>query len=102
MGLDQLQQKDTYYVAVKIFLEKENQLFIFKDIYGNWDLPGGRIRVDEFEKPLSEVIKRKMIEELGDELRYKVGTPLVFMRHQRVESVPGNPTIRIFAVGYQA
>lgn len=102
MGLNELQQKDTYYVAVKVFLEDDDKLFIFKDIYGNWDLPGGRIKKDEFNKPLEDIVKRKIIEELGDDVRYELGKPLVHMRHERVESVVGNPTIRIFAVGYQA
>ncbi|MDD2806961.1 MAG: hypothetical protein PHW95_00365 [Patescibacteria group bacterium] len=102
MGLHELQQKDTYYVAVKVFLEKDGQLFIFKDVYGHWDLPGGRIKKDEFEKPLTDIIKRKIIEELGNEVTYQLGQPVVMMRHERVESVEGDPTIRIFAVGYQA
>ncbi len=43
-----------------------------------------------------------MTEELGNNFTYKLGKPIVFMRHERVEAVPGNPTVRIFAVGYQA
>lgn len=57
--------KDLYYVAVKVFLEDKGKLFIFKDKFGDWDLPGGRIRKDEFEASLDEVIKRKMSEEKG-------------------------------------
>jgi len=96
-----IEQKDAYFVAVKVFLEKEGKLLILKDSFGDWDLPGGRIRKDEFEAPLEQVIKRKMSEELGDEIRYAIGKPAVFMRHQRAENVPGNPTVRIFAIGYE-
>lgn len=35
-------QKDTYFVAVKVFLERDNKLLILKDNFGDWDLPGGR------------------------------------------------------------
>lgn len=94
--------KDLYFVAVKIFLEKDGKFLALKDNFGDWDLPGGRIKADEFERPLEDVIKRKMNEELGDELQYEIGKPLLFFRHERVEAAPGNPTVRIFAVGYQA
>lgn len=97
-----LEQKDLYFVAVKLFLEREGKLFIFKDGFGAWDLPGGRIRKAEFEAPLEQVIRRKMAEELGDGIAYSVGAPAVLMRHKRIEAAPGNPESRIFAVGYPA
>lgn len=93
--------KDTYFVAVKVFLKKDGKLLIMKDNFGDWDLPGGRLKTDELEAPLEEVIKRKMKEELGSDVRYTIGKPVVFMRHERKETVPGNPTVRIFAVGYE-
>ena len=94
-------EKDTYFVAVKVFLEKDGKFLILKDNFGDWDLPGGRIKKDEFETPLDAIIARKMSEELGDEIKYRVGKPIVLMRHERVESASGNPTVRIFAVGYE-
>lgn len=93
--------KDTYFVAVKVFLRKGEELLILKDSFGCWDLPGGRIKTDEFETPLEDIIKRKMSEELGDDIKYSIGKPVVFMRHQREEQVEGNPTVRIFAIGYE-
>ena len=96
-------QKDTYFVAVKLFLEKDDKFFIFKDKFGAWDLPGGRIKKLEFETPLKEIIKRKMSEEVGTDLQYEVADqPEVLMRHERIEASPGNPTVRIFGVGYRA
>lgn len=94
--------KDQYYVAVKVFLEKDGKLFIFKDGFDRWDLPGGRLKTDEFDTPLEQVVGRKMSEEVGDKVKYTLGNPIVFMRHERVENIEGNPTIRIFAIGYQA
>lgn len=100
IGID---QKDSYFVAVKIFLEKDGTFLILKDKFGEWDLPGGRIKKQEFEKPLNEIIYRKMIEEVEDLINYTVeGKPEVLMRHERVEMVPGNPTIHIFGLGYRA
>lgn len=93
--------KDLYYVAVKVFLRDGDKLLITKDIYGDWDLPGGRLRVEEFATLLADVIKRKMGEELGSDLLYELGEPSVFFRHQRNEHDSGKP-VRIFGVGFAA
>lgn len=96
-------QKETYFIAVKVFLEKAGQFLILKDNFGDWDLPGGRIKKDEFYASLDQVVKRKMSEELGTSITYTVEEkPSIFMRHERVEAAPGNPTVRIFALGYIA
>ncbi len=97
-----LEEKEQYFVAVKVFLEKDGKFFIAKDIYGSWDLPGGRIKKDEFDTPFEQIVARKMSEELGNDIKYELGKPIVFMRHERVEDAPGNPTIRIFSIGYEA
>lgn len=103
MADQDIAQKDTYFVAVKLFLEKDGKFFIFKDKFGAWDLPGGRIKKHEFETPLTDVIARKMSEEVGPVLQYSVeDRPIVLMRHERVEASPGNPTVRIFGIGYRA
>jgi ADP-ribose pyrophosphatase YjhB (NUDIX family) len=96
-----MNNKDLYFVAVKVFMEKDGRLLIMKDNFGCWDLPGGRIKLDEFETSMEDIIKRKMREELGENIEYEIGRPVVFMRHERVEKVPGSPTVRIFAIGYE-
>jgi len=93
--------KDVYFVAVKLFLRDGDRLLITHDIFGSWDLPGGRIKKDEFEKPLEAVIERKMSEELGDDVHYSLGKPKVFFRVERMEQGIDMP-VRIFAVGYEA
>lgn len=95
------EKKDTYFVAVKIFFEKDGKLLILKDNFGDWDLPGGRIKKDEFNTPLEEIIERKVKEELGNDIKYLIGDPLVFMRHERIEQTQGRPVVRIFAIGYK-
>ncbi len=93
--------KDLYFVAVKLFLRDSDKLLITHDIFGAWDLPGGRIKKDEFEAPLESVILRKIAEELGPEVKYDLGKPVVFFRHQRKEQKLGE-MVRIFAIGYEA
>lgn len=99
------QARDLYFVAVKLLLRDGDKLLITHDIFGDWDLPGGRIRVEEFNKPLESVIGRKINEELGSEVTYELGEPQVFFRVERIEKLtPGfdGKQVRIFAVGYEA
>jgi len=94
--------KDSYFVAVKILLRDNNKLLITHDIFGDWDLPGGRILKDEFNKPLESVIERKVREELGADIKYQIGQPKVFFRVERQEHDLEGQTVRIFGVGYEA
>jgi len=94
-------ERDLYFVAVKLLLHDGNKLLITHDVFGDWDIPGGRIRKDEFDKPLESVIQRKISEELGPDIKYKLGEPKVFFRHERKEQRLGE-TVRIFAIGYEA
>lgn len=93
--------KDLYFVAVKLLLQDGDRMLITHDIFGAWDIPGGRIRKDEFEAPLESVIQRKINEELGPEVKYELGRPVVFFRHERKEQKLGE-MVRIFAIGYEA
>lgn len=95
-------EKDLYFVAVKLLIRDGNKLLITHDIFGSWDLPGGRIKKDEFKSSLPSVIERKMNEELGADFRYSVGEPVVFFRVEREEHGLDNQKVRIFAVGYNA
>jgi 8-oxo-dGTP pyrophosphatase MutT (NUDIX family) len=92
--------KDVYFVAVKALLRKGDELLITHDIFGSWDIPGGRIKKDEFEKPLEQVLARKLAEELGGEFQYKIDDPKVFFRVERLEAEVDLP-VRIFAIGYE-
>ena len=96
-----LSHKDLYYVAVKLFLRDGHKLLITPDIYGSWDLPGGRLIKSEFSSPLEAVIKRKISEELGDKVRYELGAPKTFFRVERMEAGL-NKRVRIFGLGYEA
>ena len=95
-------QKELYFIAVKVFLEKDGKLLILKDSFGHWDLPGGRIKKDEFDSPLEDVVRRKMYEELGAKAKVKFNDPTIFMRHKREEVVGDSKQAKIFALGYVA
>jgi ADP-ribose pyrophosphatase YjhB (NUDIX family) len=94
-------QKELYFVAVKVFLEKDGKLLIMKDNFGVWDLPGGRIKKEEFDIPLEQIVLRKLAEELGD-VKINFTIPTIFMRHRRAEVVGNSQEAKIFALGYVA
>lgn len=101
MSESETRSKDLYFVAVKLFLHDNEKLLITHDIFGSWDLPGGRIKKDEFDAPLESVISRKINEELGSDVKYDLGEPQVFFRVERLEHNT-QEMVRIFGIGYAA
>ncbi|MGE5426202.1 MAG: NUDIX domain-containing protein [Bacillota bacterium] len=100
-----MENKDTFFVAVKVFLlDGKGNFLITEDRFGDWDIPGGRLREQDFYTPLEQVVERKIREELGEELAYTLGSPRVYMRHERNELLPTGEREkrRIFAIGYDA
>ncbi len=96
-------QKALFFVAVKLFLADKNRLLILKDKFGQWDLPGGRIKTNEFSKPFTTVLKRKITEELGSKVKFKLTqAPEIFIRHMRKEKVGSSKEAKIFALGFKA
>jgi len=92
--------KSLYFVAVKVFLRDGDKLLIVHDAWGNWELPGGRIKQHEFQKPLEETAARKIREELGDEVEYSDPKPTgTFFQVGRVEE---DKKVGIFAIGFEA
>lgn len=72
-----------YHVGLKILLRKGGVFLFLTDASGkHFDLPGGRIDDVEHTTPLTEVIAREAEEELGEEVKYKLGKPIFqFRRH---------------------
>jgi 8-oxo-dGTP pyrophosphatase MutT (NUDIX family) len=69
-------KQEIYHVSMKVLLrEKDKVLFLYDSDENNLDLPGGRIDDTEQDVPLSEIIKREVEEELGAEIKYKLGNP---------------------------
>ncbi len=93
-----MEGKDTYFVAVKIFLlDPKGNFLITKDRFGDWDIPGGRLRANDFNASLESVAERKIREELGGNVHYKLGGPILFMRHERDEFLPTGEALPILS-----
>lgn len=70
------------------------------EIFKSWGIPGDRIKKDEFKKPLEDVLKHKITEELGTDIKYEIGPIVTSFRVERDElGIEGKS--RIFAVGYE-
>lgn len=71
-----------YYTSFKILLKKENSFLFLKDFKNFWDLPGGRVDINEVEIPILKVIKREVKEELGSKIKYFISGPIIqYRRH---------------------
>ncbi len=96
-----VESRDLYFLAYKLFLRDGDKLLITHDIFGAWDLPGGRVRKNEFDAAPEVTIQRKIEEELGSDVRYEIGEPAVFFRVERLEH-SSQEMVRIFDIGYTA
>ena len=94
--------KDWYFVAVKALIRDGDKLLITHDVFGSWDVPGGRIRKDQFSEPLESILDAKIREELGADIRYELGDIKTTFRIERTEVGRTDTQVRVFAVGYEA
>lgn len=94
--------KDEYLVAVKLLLFKDGKLLVLKDQWDSWDIPGGRIRKDQFDVPLETVLREKIDVELGKNVEYNLKGIATTLRLEREEVGRNGERVRIFAVCYEA
>lgn len=91
-------KQEIYHVSMKVLLrDKDKVLLLYDSAENNLDLPGGRIDNTEKDIPLSEIIKREVQEELGMEIKYKLGSPAFqFRRYFQKEN------LHVFITVYEA
>src|ERR1700683_2910365 len=94
-------EKGLFHVAVKTLLHDRQNLLLMHDIFGDWDLPGGRILPGEFGGDIEKVIARKMREEVGEDVSYRLEGPKVCFQVERIEH-DAKLARQIFAVGFSA
>ena len=92
--------KSAYFIAAKALIRDGQKLLITHDVFGSWDIPGGRIKADEFGQPLEKILDRKIGEELGELVQYSIGKPVVHFQVERIEAGI-DAKVGIFAVGYE-
>ena len=93
---------DTYHVALKAFVRKGDDVLLCQDrLSGEWDLPGGRIGVGEFERPLEDILRREIVEEIGADVGYRNNGPVAIFRHRRPEFIEEGKEIQILMIGFE-
>jgi hypothetical protein len=66
-----------YQVGLKLLLRKDGEFLFLKPPVGTcFDLPGGRMGKADAALPLSDFLYKKVAEELGPSLKFKVKGPL--------------------------
>ncbi len=80
-------ERDFYQISLKLILKnKQGETLVLKAVEngsyeGFYDLPGGRINVDEFEIDFLEILKRELREEIG-KVTFSADTkPVALGRH---------------------
>lgn len=62
-----------FHVGLKAFLRKGDAFLALKDAYSDyWDIPGGRIEGKEIDQPVTECLRRELLEELGLNIRFEI------------------------------
>ncbi len=81
-------QRGFYQISLKLLLKNDKgEVLALKAVdngsfAGFYDFPGGRIDTDEFEMPFSEIIKREVVEEIGEGVVFELKPkPVAIGRH---------------------
>lgn len=89
-----------YQVSLKILLKKGDEfLFLRTSVSERFDLPGGRIDDIEHNIPFTKIIAREVREELGEEIKYKLGK-LIFQFRIRFEDTGKNIFVAVYEAEY--
>lgn len=102
--------QEFYQISLKLLLKNQNgEVLLLKGLdtgtfSGFYELPGGRIDIDEFQTPYTDILKREASEELGDVNIEISSTPVAIGRHMVLAKHTGNkikdvPIMYIFFEG---
>ena len=69
-----------FHVGLNVLMQKGDKFLFLRGEDGHLDMPGGRIDNVEMTTPPEKVIAREIKEELGSELKYKLGSPVFTFR----------------------
>ena len=67
-----------FQVSLKILLRNDKNVLLTRGSEGDIDLPGGRIDVGEENMPFEDVVAREITEELGKDVKFRLG-PILFI-----------------------
>ncbi len=94
-------EKAKYWLSLKLILRRGDEVLGLRarddgQFAGYFDLPGGRVHVDEVDAPFRDVLKREVREEIGG-VEYAIGpAPVAMGRHVNAN---GDIFLYVFFVG---
>jgi 8-oxo-dGTP pyrophosphatase MutT (NUDIX family) len=88
-----------YEATIKILLKKDDKILALTTSGGLLDFPGGRIDETEVDLALTEVLKREVAEELGEDVEFKVGNLAFVSKRQYTKDMK---IFRALAIFYEA
>jgi len=101
--------KDKYQISLKVILtNQKGETLLFKCVEngsfaGFYELPGGRIDVDEFAAPLIDIVERELHEEVGEVQFDLHQQPVALGRHQiQPEFTEDKKATRVLYVFFEA
>jgi len=109
MNIEKIQAPEKYEVSLKILLKKSDEYLLLniskKDKIStskHFDLPGGRININETFIPFHELIDREIKEEIGTNVKYKLRSDPVSIGEsyipERIEIKSGEIRGRFFVL----
>lgn len=86
----------TFQIGLKVVLKNDkNEMLLLKAVSNNtdwhdtWDIPGGRINVDEINLPFHEIVDREIKEEVGDIIYELRKDPVSLSMHDQGSTTNG-------------
>ena len=90
----------SYQVGLKVLLRKQDEFLFLKPALGaTFDLPGGRISVEEKNTPLHEILHREIREELGKDVQYQLG-PSIFQYRRYFPALNLNVFLNVYEAAF--
>lgn len=91
-----------FHVGLKAFLQNGSLFLALKDADGEyWDIPGGRIEASEIDQPVTECLRRELLEELGLNIRFDIETIFDVAKFRVQPSNQRAPGLNLFLVFYR-
>lgn len=92
-----------FHVGLKAFLRQEGSFLALKDAYSDfWGLPGGRVEGSEIDQPVTECLRRELLEELGLNIRFEIENVFDVTQFRVDAKNTLMPNLNLFLVFYQA
>ena len=93
--------RKNFHIGLKAFLQNGAQFLALKDAYSDyWDLPGGRIEASEIDQPVTECLRRELLEELGLNVRFEINNLFEVFKFQVAPNNRLSPGTNLFLVFY--